>query len=505
MAGRSSSYEPRRPGASLLYQIVQEHWETFRAEAGRLRDGEGLPAFVTEEFQSFLRCGWLAGGFARFRCGDCGAERLVAFSCKGRGFCPSCGGRRMVERAAHLVDAVLPDVPVRQWVLSLPLRLRFRLAWDHDLCRAVIGVFVRAVFATLRRRAAWRPSEVTRATTGGPEVQRRPVTGGVPGGRGGAVAILQRFGGALNLNVHIHALVLEGCYRRDSTGRCVFHPVGELTSLDVAETLQHAQVGIARLLARWPRDDAGWSEEAPATGALAAASVEHTVALGERRGQRVARLGESGDRDDASDGSAVRCQARWDGFDLEASHVVPAGARGRLERLCRYVLRPPVVSERLHLGDNGQVIWRLPRPWRDGTTHIRLDPCDFLGRLAVLVPRPRVNLLFYYGVLGARSTWRRSIVPGVAAGAETAPGARPGAPSEGPTAPRRRQWAELMRRTFGVDVLACERCGGRFRLIALIQQAEVIRRILTHLGLPSEVPRPRPARSPPLAVVFADN
>lgn len=503
MAVRSASYEPRRPGGSLLYRIVQEHWETFRAEAGRLRGGDGLPAFVTDEFQNFLRCGWLAGGFARFRCGGCGAERLVAFSCKGRGFCPSCGGRRMVERAAHLVEAVIPDVPVRQWVLSLPLRLRYRLAWDHDLCRAVIGVFVRAVFGTLRRRAA-RQVNGRAARRRGSGASCRSLAEGVPGGRGGAVAILQRFGGALNLNVHVHALVLDGCYTRDAD-RVTFHPVGELTSLDVAETLQHAQVGIARLLARWPRDDAGWSEDAPATGVLAAASVENTVALGERRGLRVARLGEPADLDDLADGSAVRCQARWDGFDLEASHVVPAGARVRRERLCRYVLRPPVVSERLHLGGDGRVIWRLPRPWRDGTTHVGFDPRDFLGRLAVLVPRPRVNLLFYHGVLGARSTWRRSIVPGVVAGAEAAPGARPGAPSEGPTAPRRRQWAELMRRSFGFDVLACERCGGRFRLIALIQQAEVIRRILTHLGLPAEVPMPRHTRSPPLDFVFTDN
>ena len=135
----------------------------------------------------------------------------------------------MVERAAHLVDAVLPDVPVRQWVLTLPLRLRYRLAWDHDLCRAVIGVFLRAVFATLRRRAAWD---------------------GIAGGRSGAVTILQRFGGALNLNVHVHALILDGCYTKNVAGRFAFHPVDDLTALDVAETLQHAQVGITRLLAR---------------------------------------------------------------------------------------------------------------------------------------------------------------------------------------------------------------------------------------------------------------
>jgi hypothetical protein len=107
-----------------------------------------------------------------------------------------------------------------------------------------------------------------------------------------------------------------------------------------------------------------------------------------------------------------------------------------------------VVSERLHRGDDGQVLWRLPRPWRDGTTHVRFDPCDFLGRLAVLVPRPRVNLLFYHGVLGARSAWRRSIVPGGAARVEAAPGAAPESPAEGAMTPRRRQWADLMRRSF---------------------------------------------------------
>ncbi len=103
----------------------------------------------------------------------------------------------MAERAAHLVEDVFPVVPVRQWVLSLPHRLRYILASDHALCRAVSGVFVRAVLGWLRRRAR---------------------QAGVPGGRGGAVAIIQRFGAALSLNVHVHALVLDGVYgggRRD--------------------------------------------------------------------------------------------------------------------------------------------------------------------------------------------------------------------------------------------------------------------------------------------------
>ena len=84
-----------------------------------------LPAFVEQEFYDFLTCGILAHGFARLRCTECTLERLVPFSCKGRSFCPSCGGRRMTEGAARLVGGVLPRVPVRRWVLSLLYRLRY--------------------------------------------------------------------------------------------------------------------------------------------------------------------------------------------------------------------------------------------------------------------------------------------------------------------------------------------------------------------------------------------
>jgi ribosomal protein S27AE len=129
----------------------EDHLESFLEQAARLRDGDGLPPFVERAFREFLRCGFLAGGSARFHCGDCGLDRLVAFSCKGRALCSSCGGRRMAERAAHLVDHVIPDVPVRQWVLSLPhpaavpssnrlpdrARLSWRWCWCHN--RRILG------------------------------------------------------------------------------------------------------------------------------------------------------------------------------------------------------------------------------------------------------------------------------------------------------------------------------------------------------------------------------
>jgi Putative transposase len=119
----------------------------------------------------------------------------------------------MAECAAHLVDHVLPGVQIRQWVLSLPYRLRYLLAWDHDLCRTVVTVYVRTVPGFLRRRA--RPD-------------------GVANGRSGAVALIQRFGGALNLNVHIHALVIDGVFVADND-RLTFRPTRRPTRDDVAE------------------------------------------------------------------------------------------------------------------------------------------------------------------------------------------------------------------------------------------------------------------------------
>jgi hypothetical protein len=180
----------------------------------------------------------------------------------------------MAERAAHLVDHVLPDVPVRQWVLSLPYRLRYLLAWDHDLCRAVVGVYVRAVLGFLRARA------------------RR---NGVATGRSGAVVIIQRFGGALNLNVHVHALIMDGVFAQDGE-RLRFQTARRLTRDDVAEVVAIVAHRIDRPLQH--RGVMATSEEssadrlvaeAPALADFAAASVQGLRALGPHAGARIAR------------------------------------------------------------------------------------------------------------------------------------------------------------------------------------------------------------------------
>lgn len=86
------------------------------------QQGKSLPDHVHREFQACLKCGSLEHGFLRVRCDTCHFERLVALSCKKRGFCPSCGARRMAETAALLADDVFPDVLLRQQVISFPFK-----------------------------------------------------------------------------------------------------------------------------------------------------------------------------------------------------------------------------------------------------------------------------------------------------------------------------------------------------------------------------------------------
>jgi hypothetical protein len=138
-------YRPRDAEHTVLHQVVALHLEAFLGAVAEAGDGAGLPQFVEREFREFLTCGVLEHGVARFQCEGCAREHLVPFSCKGRAWCPSCGGRRMTERAAHLLDAVLPRVPVRQWVLTVPHRLRYQMAWNHGLSRAVLGVYARVL------------------------------------------------------------------------------------------------------------------------------------------------------------------------------------------------------------------------------------------------------------------------------------------------------------------------------------------------------------------------
>jgi hypothetical protein len=201
------SHDRRRPEDTTLYQVVQEQFETFLAQV-EAKTGTGLPEFVKDEFEAYLECGILAHGFLRVRCAGCAHEKLVAFFLQAARFLPvvrraAHGG----QSAAHLVDHVIPGVPVRQWVLSFPIALRILFAAHPDLLAPVLRIIDRVIAGFLLKQAGLKRCA---ADTG-------------------AVTLIQRFGSAANLNIHLHCLLLDGGLsahrgRTGLPGRARAHP-----------------------------------------------------------------------------------------------------------------------------------------------------------------------------------------------------------------------------------------------------------------------------------------
>ncbi len=164
-----------------------------------------------------------------------------------------------------------------------------------------------------------------------------------------------------------------------------------------------------------------------------------------------------------------------------------ADQRVELEQLCRYITRPAIANERLKRNRAGQVVLQLKSPYKDGTTHIVMEPLEFMERLAALVPRPRLHLIRFHGVLAPNAKLRSKIVPAPAQRATEPPTDHAQGQGETP----RMSWVRLLKRVFDIDVKHCPNCGGVLKIIAAIEDPPVIDKILSHLGLPTRAPARR--------------
>ncbi len=328
-------YVRHRPETTLLYQIVREYWPEFQAEL--TSHGKYLPGYVAKEFDEYLKCGRLEYGFLRVRCDSCHDEKLVAFSCKKRGFCPSCGARRMADSAALLVDDILPHQAMRQWVLSVPFPLRFLFANDPKAMTGVLGIVYRTIATHLTHKAGFT----------------KPVA------QTGAVTLIQRFGSALNLNIHFHMLFLDGVYIDAKNGTSRFRrakapAIDELTRL--THTIAHRVGGYLERRGLLERDtgNAYLSHEAVAVSDedpsidLLGSSITYRIALGPQQGRKVMTLQTLPDCGDDPFTTRVGNVA---GFSLHAGVATKANERAKLERLCRYITRPAVSTKRAQRHD----------------------------------------------------------------------------------------------------------------------------------------------------------
>ena len=471
-------YNPRHPERTLLYQTVAEHYETWLelVSAGQF-DGQGdhhsPKPYVRKAFAKYLECGIFAHGFARARCGDCGHDYFVAFSCKGRGVCPSCTTRRMVETAAHLTDHVFPRLAVRQWVLSVPKRLRYYMQRDGPVLNMVLRIFLRVIAQNLQAHC---PGAVD-ADKANLHI--------------GAVAFIHRFGSSLNEHVHFHVCVVDGVFEAVVGEGAVaapgvnFHPASGINADTVAPVQTTLQKRILRAFV-----GRGLLENCDAKDMLA---YQHS------------------------------------GFSVDAGVCIEAHDRAALERLLRYCARPPFSMERLRK-EGSKLVYRCAKQRSEPASDKRgakadeltLTPLELIDRIAALVPPPRTHRHRYFGVLAPNSPLRAAVtalaqlaaaqpatvetaqpgagVPGVPVPGNAAPPPPPSTPEPGAPIkhPAHYLWAVLIARIYEVFPLLCPLCGGQMCIIAFITHSVDIRQILEHIGADSEPPHIAPARGPPL-------
>jgi hypothetical protein len=448
LAVPATVYRPREPAESDFHRLVRLYFDDFRAVYGARyarQLGYWRPV-IDQAVGKFLKCGDLAHGFARVRCGDCGHDFLVAFSCKQRCICPSCVQKRTLVFGLHLADEVCRFVPHRQFVWTMPKRLRVFFRFHRGLLGRLPPL-------------AWETVREVYAALLGPEA--------TPGG----IIGIQTFGSLLHFHPHLHALITDGAFTAEGHFRplpanLTHEPFVRLWEQKVFQLLVDEglmQPAVVQQMRSWRH-----------SGFHVDRSV--VLARGDRKG--IEQLGQY----------LARCP-----FSL--ARLVRITEEGKVlykadkERCQEY---PEPVSEDLRGGAarNYQVF----------------EPLDFLAELTQHIPNKGEHLVRYYGCYSNKARRKKAGVEeaapemggqgGTGAPGTEARGAGESETKEGQAA--RRRWAMLIQRVYEVDPLVCPKCGGAMTIIAFMEarQDEVIRKILEHCGLWRDPPPRRAARSP---------
>jgi len=240
-----AGHADRHPERTVLYRVLFHYFERFLEEyENRFEKEYGyLRPIVQEVVEKYLDCGNPKNGFARIKCKDCGIERLLMFSCHGRGFCPSCHSKRREEwgdlsacghaQAEWMREELVLDVPHRQVVLTIPKMLRIFFKYNRSL---LSGLCLCGKKALVKYFKAVTGSEI------------------IPG----IIAIIQTFGSRINAHPHLHFLISEG----GSDQKGCFHSVSrfnddllqEIFTREVFSLLLHKQLinlTLVQKILRW--------------------------------------------------------------------------------------------------------------------------------------------------------------------------------------------------------------------------------------------------------------
>ena len=314
----------------------------------------------------------------------------------------------------------------------------------------------------------------------------------------GALTFVQRADSALRLNVHFHTLALDGVYVRDEEGELQFREFGEPTTEDVAQVASWTHASLLRVLKRHGRSLDGISDTAdsfasdqPVLASCYGASAADVQLLGPAAGGKTTKLVRPLRLVQQTGAKAF---AEVGGVNIHAAVAVDGRDRQRLERLCRYIARPPLSLDRLEEHPDGRVRIRFKSAWKDGTHSVLLDPLDFISRLRLLetscalIPPPRFHMLRYHslfnGTVLAGHSRDRAGRPAESAKDERSPTGDAQQLLFEPTPPfshrrpSRHPWAYLLRRVFAIDIMTCPQCQGAMRVKSIATEASEIQAIL---------------------------
>jgi len=421
-------YRSRRPKASPLWQCLSGHFDAFLElyeEQYQPRYGFLRP-IIPEVVNKFLDCGDLERGFARVRCDDCKHEYLLAFSCKGRWFCPSCHQKKVQLFGALLSEAVLFPVPHRHFTFGIPKMLRpyFRFNRDllKDLCRLAHECLIEYLRTTLD----------------------------LPEGLPGIVMAIHTFGEYLDFHPHLHALVADGLFARSG----LFYVLPDVSLKPLEERARVITFLVDKGLLPPARANMlrGWVHS---------------------------------------------------GFNVHRSRRVQPDEREDLERLAQYIIRNPFAVEKMQVAEpsranpDGSIIYRSGLNPKIQRNFEVFTPCDFIAAITQHIPDKSFQLVRYYGWYSNKMRGQRDKH---AAEEAKAAGQAVQIIDVSEHKPRRipsPKWRELIKKVWEADPLLCPKCQKEMRIVSLINERDVIERILRHLGLWEQGVRVSPSRAPP--------
>ena len=426
----AQAYRARKPKASPLWQCLSRHFDEFLAgyeERYQPRYGFLRP-IIPEVVNKFLDCGDLERGFARVRCEHCHHEYLLAFSCKGRWFCPSCHQKKVQLFGALLTETILFPVPHRHFTFTIPKMLRPYFRFDRDLLKALCRIAHECLVEFMR------------------------TTLDLPDGLPGLVMAIHTFGEYLDFHPHLHALVADGLFVREG----LFHVLPEVSLKPVEELFRARVITFLVDQGLLPTDRAqmlrGWVHS---------------------------------------------------GFNVHRSRRVQPDEREDLERLAQYIIRNPFSVEKMQVNHpGGSIIYQSGMSEKIHRNFEVFSPCDFIAAITQHIPDKSFQLVRYYGWYSNKMRGQRD--KQVAAAAQAA-GKAVAVIDVSEHKPRRipsAKWRELIKKVWEADPLLCPICRRKMRIVALIDDREVIERILRHLGLWDQGVRVTPATGPPRQTVI---